>query len=80
MEGYYERIKGIYVIVRLVNFPTRKGREMVTRNEDGSYTILIDGRLTSEQRDAEYVHALGHILRDDFDGYDADEIEAGAHS
>lgn len=61
-----------------VDFPAR-GREMVTRNEDGSYTALINSRLSADaQRDA-IRHALRHIERGDFDRLDVQAIEEAAH-
>lgn len=65
--------------LNLIDFPT-KGRELVTENEDGSYTILINSRLSNEDQMKAYHHAMGHILRNDFESEEtADEIEAMAH-
>lgn len=61
-----------------VDFPVR-GREIVTRNEDGSYTALINSRMSADaQRDA-IRHALWHIENDDFDKICVQEIEEEAH-
>lgn len=68
------------VNVQVIDFPTTKAAELVTENADGSYTILINARLsTNTQREA-YLHALRHIRNDDFRGRAANSIEAAAHS
>ena len=40
--------------------------EVVTENEDGSYTIFINSRLNYEQQMKAYLHAMKHITGDDF--------------
>lgn len=64
---------------KIIDFPV-KGNEMVMPNEDGSYTILINARLSQIGRMKAYEHAIKHILSDDFEKYDIQEIEANAHS
>lgn len=54
-------------------------KESVIPNEDGSYTIFINARHTSEQQHASCVHALAHILNGDFEKDDVNEIEFNAH-
>lgn len=66
------------VNVRLIDFPV-KGKEMVIPNEDDSYTILINARLSYEAQLQAYAHALGHIQSGDFQKADVQEIEAVAH-
>lgn len=66
------------VNVQLINFPN-SGREMVVPNEDGSYTILINARLSSESQMQAYAHAMEHIMSDDFEKQDVQIIEAAAH-
>ena len=62
------------VSVHVINMDTLV-EEQVVKNEDGSYSIFINARLsTNKQREA-YLHALQHISRDDFSLSDADEIE-----
>ena len=51
--------------VYYVDFPT-KVHEMVTLNEDGSYSIFINGRLSHAAQLKAYKHALNHIRNDDF--------------
>lgn len=66
------------VNVVLIDFPT-KGKEMVVPNEDGSFTILINAKLSHEMRIAAYDHAMKHIENDDFSKANVQQIEADAH-
>ncbi|MDO5540557.1 MAG: hypothetical protein Q4F83_10895 [Eubacteriales bacterium] len=66
------------VNVILVNFPGPE-REAVTHNEDDSYTIFINARLSSEAQLQAYEHAMKHIKENDFEKTDAQQIEAIAH-
>ena len=66
------------VNVQLINFPN-SGHEMVVPNEDGSYTILINARLSNEGQLQAYAHAMEHILNDDFEKQDVQVVEAVAH-
>lgn len=66
------------IVVVYVDMP-RKGRELVTRNIDGSHTILINSRLSSGAQAEAARHALEHIRRGDFDDFDVQEIERRAH-
>ena len=53
--------------------------EMVTPCA-GGYTIYIDERLSDQGRIEAYMHAIGHIQRNDFDsGCSASSIERTAH-
>ena len=54
--------------------------EAVTKNEDDSYTIFINPRLSAEDQRTRVAHALKHIMGDDFYKEDADKIEFNAHS
>jgi len=45
----------------------------------GGFTVYIDNRLTYEDRIKAYKHAMYHILNDDFDRDDVQQIEAEAH-
>ena len=62
----------------LVNFPV-PGNEMVVQNEDGSYTILINAKLSQDGQIKAYQHALSHIQNEDFDKSDIQSIEFQAH-
>lgn len=66
------------VQVRLIDFPA-KGNEVVTKNEDDTYTVFINARLSHEKQQEVYTHALEHIKRGDFEKDNADKIELDAH-
>lgn len=67
--------------VQIMDLKSTKVKETVTCNEDGSYTIFINSRFNQEQQNNAYIHALGHILRLDFDQKtSADILEACAHN
>lgn len=66
------------VYVFLVNFPC-PGEEMIIPNEDASYTVLINSKLSRERQLEVYQHALKHIQENDFEKDDVQEIEADAH-
>ena len=53
--------------------------EVVTENEDGSYTIFINSRLNYEKQMKAYLHAMKHITGDDFQKEDVQHIEYHAH-
>ena len=64
----------------MIDLKTTKIKETVANNEDGSYTIFLNSRFTQEQLIDAYVHAIGHIARDDFSKHSpADAIEVYAH-
>lgn len=62
-----------------MDFPSKKGNEMVVPNEDGSYTILINAGLNYESQLKAYEHAMSHITNDDFSKDNVQEIEYYAH-
>ena len=53
--------------------------EVVTENEDGSYTIFINSRMNYEKQMRAYLHAMKHIAGDDFQKEDVQQIEYQAH-
>lgn len=67
------------VNIFLVNFPS-PGKEMVVPNEDGSYTILINAKLSQEGQLRAYQHAMSHIQNEDFEKSDIQSIEFKAHN
>lgn len=67
------------VNVFLYNFPNN-GREMVIENEDGSYTVLINSKLSDVGREEALKHAIGHIENNDFEKNNVQEIEFDAHN
>lgn len=54
-------------------------REMVSPNDDGSYTIIVNSDLCREQQLEGYQHALRHIEGGDFQKSIVQEIEKDAH-
>ena len=70
------------VYVHLIDFPTTKVTEAVTQNDDGSYSIFINAKLSKEKQQNAYAHAMKHITNCDFEkvGYDVNSIEAYAHA
>lgn len=52
----------------------------VRQNHDGSYTVVLNARLSAEDRLRHYRHEIDHIENCDFEKEEtADEIEAYAH-
>ena len=54
--------------------------EHLIKNDDDSYTIFLNARLSRDSQLKSYYHALRHIKEDDFEKEDIQKIEAGAHS
>lgn len=67
------------VNVVLIDFKDIKGNEMVTPNSDGSYTILINARLSYGSQLKAYEHAMRHIHNNDFEKASVQAIEYVAH-
>ena len=53
--------------------------EVVVSNDDGSYSIFIDDKLSPGGRINAYQHAMGHIRNRDFEKRDIQRIEYQAH-
>ena len=53
--------------------------EQIIKNNDDSYTILLNAKLSYERQLECYRHALLHIFNKDFEKYNSDEIESQAH-
>lgn len=68
------------VNVVVLDFKSTKEREMVTENEDGSFTIFINARLSYKSQLESYNHAMKHIENNDFIRDDVQNIEAVAHN
>lgn len=66
------------VNVQILNFPS-PGNELVVPNEDGSFTIMINARLSYEDQMKAYAHAMRHIENNDFSKDNVQGIEAEAH-
>lgn len=68
------------VNVILMDFPNTKEKELVTPNDDGSYTIFINSRFNYETQLKAYEHAMQHIEAGDFEKENVQEIESIAHT
>lgn len=64
------------IFVYLVDMPVR---EAVTPCDGFCYTVYINARLSDSERQRAFLHALRHILRDDWERDDVQTIEAEAH-
>ena len=53
--------------------------EQVVYNEDNSFSIFINARISNERQMIAYHHALKHIMNNDFSKDSADDIETAAH-
>lgn len=49
--------------------------EMTCKNADDSYTIFINARLSSEEQNKMFVHAVKHITQNDFEKLEVQRIE-----
>ena len=63
---------------RLIDMDVLVG-EQIIKNNDDSYTILLNARLSHERQLECYRHALLHINNEDFEKDNADKIEYKAH-
>lgn len=53
--------------------------EQVVKNDDDSYTIFLNSRLSCERHLTSYLHAMRHIKDNDFEKSDVNSIELKAH-
>lgn len=53
--------------------------EAVTPNDDGTYTVIINDRISETAARRAYAHALRHIGRNDFDACDVQAVERWAN-
>lgn len=68
-----------YIGVHLVDLP-HGVRGFTKKNKDGSYTIMINARLSSEMQIATYDHEISHIEGGDYEYKgDVDGIEKHRH-
>lgn len=66
----------VNIVLMDIDFRTN---EVVTENEDGSYTIVINARLSEDGRAQAYKHAMHHIKNTDFSKSNVQQIEYDAH-
>lgn len=64
--------------VQLLNMDTKIPEHLV-KNEDESYTIFLNAKLSHENQLKSYYHALKHIESNDFSKVNVQEIETGSH-
>jgi hypothetical protein len=64
--------------VQLLNMDTKIPEQLI-KNDDDSYTIFLNARLSQESRIKSYYHALKHIHEQDFEKDDLQKIELNAH-
>lgn len=62
----------------LVDVDTSIG-ETICANADGSFTIIINSRMSESMQKYCFEHALDHVRHHDWDFDDVNEIEAKAH-
>lgn len=65
--------------VQLLNMDTKIPEHLV-KNDDESYTIFLNAKLTHENQLKSYYHALKHIERNDYNMENVQEIEKNAHN
>lgn len=63
-------------VLLISGFPVKGA---VTPNDDGTYSIFINANQSDEGIMRTYYHELGHILHEDFEKEDVQQIEAEAH-
>ena len=54
-------IEGIDYFVRMVRFPNNSTPGQIWLNEDGTFDIYLDERLSDDERVRVFLHELGHI-------------------
>lgn len=65
--------------VRLISSDIPYFKEAVVPNPDGSFDIYINARLSSNQQEQAFLHAVRHIEGHDFEKSDVQIIEQQAH-
>lgn len=65
------------IYVYIVDMPTTAAEMIMPCN--GGYTIYLNARLSYQDRVKAYLHALGHVERNDFEKENVQEIEMEAH-
>lgn len=60
--------------VQFLDMPGRT-KAVCTQNDDYSYTIFLNSRLSYEQNLKSFKHEIKHIINEDHAKYDVDKIE-----
>ncbi len=66
------------IYVYIVDMPTSAAEMIMPCN--GGYTIYLNARLSYQDRVKAYLHAIGHVERNDFEKGDVQKIEMEAHN
>ena len=66
------------IYTKVVDMPSGL-RGHIETNQDGSYTILINAKLSADTQKQVYKHELHHISNCDFEKFNCDIIEQKAH-
>lgn len=64
------------IVIHLLDMPYGVN-EIVSPNEDGTYSVFINAKLSIDGRSRAYKHAFRHIMNADFAGLDVQSIEYG---
>lgn len=67
------------VNVKFLDLPTRV-KAVSTKNEDDSYTVILNSKLNHEQNLESYKHEIRHIKNNDHDKQDVNMIELLNHT
>ncbi|MBF0716064.1 hypothetical protein [Gemelliphila palaticanis] len=73
-------INGICINTKIIDFPTSRVKGCVTKNEDDSYTIFLNAKMGYWEMKKTFDHEISHIINEDFEKYNVDEIEYARHS
>lgn len=68
-------IENVDYFVRMVDFPVLTCGGAVMPNDDGTYTILINDRLSEKKKKAALDHEVRHIERGDLYKMSVEEAE-----
>lgn len=69
------------IFVEVIDFgKDTKAAEVVTQNDDGSYTVFLNARYSYDRQMEALEHGVRHVTNDDFSKTDVQQIEADAHS
>lgn len=76
-----ERVEGTKaeIYIEIIDLGAKKWKEFVTPNDDGSYTVFVNARLSYEMQCEEARHGIDHAEKQDFEKQRVQEIEAQAH-
>lgn len=67
------------VNVKFLDLPP-KIKAVATKNEDNTYTVILNSKLNYEQQLESYKHEIDHIKNNDFCKECVDHIEYQAHN